>query len=137
MDETIQIKKDILFVSAGEIIAAVLMLGIYLLIRRFSALVVLGATIGVLLAVGNYVFMAAGVLSAAKKAEAQDEAGAKRTITISRLVRYLLVFGVLLAVVLSKRFTLEALIAVLVPLVLFRPILSLGELFRKGGEAKN
>ena len=85
-----------------------------------------------------FIAMAAGVLSAAKKAEAGDELGAKRVITISRLVRYLLLFGILLAVVLSKRFELPEMIAMLIPLVLFRPILSLGELFRKkeGGEAK-
>ena len=124
--------------ALGEAALAVLMLGVYFLIRKMSLLVGIGALIGVLLAVGNYVFMAAGVLSAAKKAEAGDEPGAKRVITISRLVRYLLLFGILLAVVLSKRFELPEMIAMLIPLVLFRPILSLGELFRKkeGGEAK-
>ncbi len=138
MDDIRQVKQDILIVALGEAALAVLMLGVYFLIRKMSLLVGIGALIGVLLAVGNYVFMAAGVLSAAKKAEAGDELGAKRVITISRLVRYLLLFGILLAVVLSKRFELPEMIAMLIPLVLFRPILSLGELFRKkeGGEAK-
>ena len=138
MDDIRQVKQDILIVALGEAALAVLMLGVYFLIRKMSLLVGIGALIGVLLAVGNYVFLAAGVLSAAKKAEAGDELGAKRVITISRLVRYLLLFGILLAVVLSKRFELPEMIAMLIPLVLFRPILSLGELFRKkeGGEAK-
>ena len=136
MNDIRQVKQDILIVTLGEIIAATLMIGVYLLIRKMSLLVGIGALIGVLLAVGNYVFMAAGVLSAAKKAEAGDEQRAKRVITISRLVRYLVLFGILLAVVLSKRFELPEMIAILVPLVLFRPILSLGEFFRKGGEEK-
>ena len=138
MDDIRQVKQDILIVALGEAALAVLMLGVYFLIRKMSLLVRIVALIGVLLAVGNYVFLAAGVLSAAKKAEAGDELGAKRVITISRLVRYLLLFGILLAVVLSKRFELPEMIAMLIPLVLFRPILSLGELFRKkeGGEAK-
>ena len=139
MNDIRQIKQDILIVTIGEIIAAAVMIGVYFLIRKMSGLVAIGAAIGVLLAVGNYVFMAAGVLSAAKKAEAGDELGAKRVLTLSRLVRYLLLFGILLAVVLSKRFELPEMIAVLVPLVLFRPILSLGEFFRKkeGGEKEN
>ncbi len=140
MNDIRQIKQDILIVTVGEIIAAVLMIGIYFLIRKMSGLAVLGAAAGVFLAVGNYVFMAAGVLSAAKKAEAGDEQGARRVLSVSRLVRYLILFGILLLIVLSKRFELPEMIAVLVPLLLFRPILSLGELFRKkegGGEKEN
>ena len=138
MNDIRQIKKDILIVLLGEIIAAAMMLGVYLLIGKMSLFAGIGALAGVLLAVGNYVFLAAGVLSAAKKAEAGDEAGAKRVMAVSRLVRYLVLFGVLLVIVLSKRFALPEMLAVLIPLVLFRPILSLGEFFRKkGGEEKN
>ncbi len=138
MNDITEIKRDILIVTIGEIIAAAILLGVYLLIGKMSVFAGIGVLLGVLLAVGNYVFMAAGVLSAAKKAEAGDTQGAKRVMTVSRLARTLVLFGILLAVVLSKRFTLPEMIAVLVPLVLFRPILSLGEFFRKkGGEQDN
>lgn len=133
MDDISQIRRELLIVAIGELAAAAVMLGVYALLGKFSSFVLLGAAIGGFLAVGNYAFMAAGVVAAAKKAKEGDEGGAKRVLSISRLVRYLVLFGLLLVMVLNKKFPLPAMIAALVPLVLFRPIVSLGELFRKRG----
>ncbi len=128
------VKRDVMIVAIGELIAAAVMLGVFALLKKLDGKVLLAAAIGVALAVGNYALMAIGVNAASNAAEKGDAARAKRILNLSRLVRYVALAGIMLAVVLSDLFPLAGIIALVVPLVLFRPILSFGEAFRKGGE---
>ena len=114
--------------AVGELICLALMLGVYALLDKLTDKVVLGGIIGFCLAVVNYVLMAAGVWSAAEKAEKGDPAGGKRTITVSMLGRYLLMILVLVAGAKSGRCDV---LAMLIPLALGRPLIFLGEFFRR------
>ena len=109
MNDLKDIKRDILIVAAGELLAAAVMLLVYFFLHKLTGLVALSALLGVLLATGNYALMAAGVLSASKKAAAGDEAGAKRALNLSRILRYLILAGILAAAALSGYFDLPEL----------------------------
>ncbi len=94
----------------------------------------LGGIAGGILAILNFFFMAVGASLAADKAEAQNVKGGQVTIQASYLLRLVLLFIVLFALVKSG---LCNVICAVLPLVFTRPILTLGEFFRKSGEVKS
>ena len=114
--------------AIGELICTGLMFGVYVLLDKFTNKVLLGGCIGLALAVLNYVLMAVGVWSASDKAENGDPAGGRRTITASMLGRYLLMILVLVA---GAKSGWCDVIAMLVPLALSRPLIFVGEFFRR------
>ena len=114
--------------ALGQLICLGLMFGVYLLLDKLTDKVLLGGSIGFVLAVVNYLLMAVGVWAAADKAERGDAAGGKRTVTVSMLGRYLLMILVLVAGAKSGKCDV---IAMLVPLVLSRPLIFVGEFFRR------
>ena len=118
-------------VLAGEIVCVGAMLGIYALLGYFSHKVLLGGIVGLVLATLNFFFMAVGTSLAADKAETQDVKGGQTVLQISMLIRYALLFVVLFAFLKSG---LCNLLALLLPLVFVRPVLTLGEFFRKKGD---
>lgn len=134
MDDKKQLMRELLIVAAGEVLFAGLMLLVYFLLHLLDRKVILAAAIGVCLVTLNFFLMILGVISASNKAEKGDVAGGKRAMSISMMLRLLLMIAVLAAAVLSGLFELKAIIAMLIPLLLFRPIVSLGEFFRKAGE---
>lgn len=134
MDNKKDLMRELLIVSVGEAVCVAIMLLIYYFLHKLDLFVVLGAVIGAALVILNLFIMILGVVSASKKAEQGDVAGGKRAMSLSMTLRYLLMIGVLVAAVLSGFFTLPSILALLIPLVLFRPIISLGEFFRKSGE---
>lgn len=136
MDDKKQLMRELLIVSAGEVLFAGLMLLVYFLIHQLDWKVIFAAAIGVFLVTLNFFIMILGVVSAADKAEKGDVTGGKRAMNLSMTLRLILMLAVLAAAVLSGFFDLKHIIAMLIPLLLFRPIISLGEFFRKAGDKK-
>ena len=119
-----------LLVLLGETVAVALMIGVYALIGKFSVQAVLGGLVGVLLASGNFFFMAMIATLAADKAEQQDVEGGKKLIKSSYPIRILVLAAVLF---LCGKSGWCDVIAMAVPLLLVRPILTIQEFFKKKG----
>ena len=90
----------------------------------------LGGIVGGLIATANFFFMSLFVTLAADKAEAQDVAGGQKLIQLSYMGRMLALFLILFLCAKSGKFHLLALV---IPLVFTRPILTVSELFKKKG----
>ena len=125
--------KETAIVSAGMVVCVAAMFGIYALLGYFSKKVLLGGILGGVLALLNFFFMAVGTSLAADKAEAQNVKGGKALLQVSLLVRYILLFLVLFA---GAKSGLCDPIALVLPLVFVRPLLTFGEFFRKSGDKK-
>ena len=122
--------KETALVAAGEILCVALMCGVYALLGKFSGSVILGGLVGLVVAVGNFFFMAVAATLAADKAEAQDVEGGKKMMKASYPVRMLVMAAVLFICGKSGYFDILALV---LPLVFVRPILTIAEFFRKKG----
>ena len=133
MDPRKIVFQETAIVAVGELICTAAMVGIFSLMGYFNTGVVLGAIVGAVLATGNFLFMAIGASLAADKAEAQDVKGGQNLLQLSMLLRYAVLFIVLFACGKSGMFNL---IALVLPLVFVRPILTIAEFFRKPGERK-
>ena len=125
--------KETAIVLIGQIVCVAVMLGIYALLGRFDLSVLLGGIVGGVLATANFFFMAVGATLAADKAEQDNVKGGKAMIQSSYTIRLVVLVVVLFACAKSGYFDL---LALLLPLVFTRPILSVGEFFRKSGESK-
>lgn len=120
-------------VLVGQVICVAAMFGIYALLGYFSQKVLFGGIAGLVLATLNFFFMAVGTSIAADKAQAQNVKGGKAVLQLSMLVRYAVLFVVLFA---FGKSGLCDLIALVLPLVFVRPILTFGEFFTKKGDEK-
>ena len=120
--------KETALVALGQALCTGAMLGIYALLGAFDRAVLLGGIFGGILAVANFFFMAIGVSLASDKAENQDVKGGKATVQLSYILRMVLLFVVLFALVKSG---LCNVLSCVLPLVFTRPILSVAEFFRK------
>lgn len=132
MDSRKFVLKETGLLAIGQGICVGIMLGIFALLGNFDRSVVLGGVFGGLLAVLNFFFMAVGATLAADKAEQNDVKGGQAMIKASYLLRLVVLAVVLFALVKSG---LCNVLAAVLPLAFTRPILSVGEFFRKSGEA--
>lgn len=123
-----QILRELRIYALMQLACLGLMFGVYALLHRLTGKVLLGGAVGAALAILNYSLTAVGVLRAADQAEAGDVARAKRTITVSMLLRYLLMLAVLVACAKLKWCDV---IAMLIPLLLSRLLIFAGEYFRR------
>ena len=131
MDSRKYVFKETLTVAVGEAICVAVMLGVFALLGKFDRSVVLGGILGGLLAVANFFFMAVGTALAADKAENQDVKGGQAVISSSYTIR-MIVMAVLLFAAVKSGFC--NVFASVIPLVFVRPVLTLGEFFRKSGD---
>lgn len=131
MDSRKYVLQQTLRVAVGEAVCVAAMIGIFALLGHFGADVVLGGIVGGLVAVANFFFMAVGVTLAADKAESQDVKGGKALISSSYTIRLIVMAVVLFAAAKSGYCNVFALV---IPLVFVRPVLTVGEFFRKSGE---
>lgn len=115
-------------VALGELIGCAAMILVFWLLGSCDTSVVLGAAVGGVLSVLNFLFMAIGASLAADKAEAQDVSGGKKLIRNSMSLRYIGLFVILFACAKSGLFHTVALV---VPLIFVRPALTVAEFFRK------
>ena len=131
MDSRKYVLKETLYVAAGEAVCVAAIIGIFALLGQYSREVLLGGIVGGLVAVANFFFMAVGVTLAADKAENQDVKAGKALVSSSYTIRLVLMAVVLFAAAKSGYCNVFALV---IPLVFVRPVLTLGEFFRKSGE---
>lgn len=131
MDSRKLVFKETAVVLIGQAICVAAMIGICVLLGVYSQPVLLGGIFGGILAVLNFFFMAVSTMMAADKAEQQNVKGGQLTVQLSFLLRMGLLFIILFALIKSG---LCNSLAVVLPLVFTRPILFVGEFFRKSGE---
>ena len=131
MDSRKIVFKETAVIAIGEVICVAVMIGVFALLGRLDLSVVLGGSFGGVLAILNFFFMAVGASLAADKAENQNVKGGQGILKSSMLLRYVVLFLVLFA--LAKSGICNRL-ALVLPLVFVRPVLSVGEFFRKKGD---
>ena len=131
MDSRKFVLTETAIILAGELICSAAMVGIFALLGKFDSTVLLGAVVGALAATLNFFFMALIASLAADKAQKQDVKGGQAIVQSSYFVRMVLLFVVLFAFAKSG---LCNVIAMVVPLVFVRPVLTIAEFFRKSGE---
>ena len=125
------ILRHTLILTIGELIGVGAMVGIFALLKQLDWTVPVGGAIGLVLAVGNFFFMALSASSAADKAQNQDVKAGKATVKSSFLFRLMVIF--VLLIVFAKSGVADP-IAMVVPLFLVRPIISVAEFFGKPGK---
>lgn len=133
MDSRKFVLKETAVIALGQAICVAAMIGIFALLGHFDRSVLIGGIAGGLLATLNFFFMAVGASIAADKAQEQNVKGGQATIQMSYMVRLVVLFIVLFALVKSG---LCNVITAVLPLAFTRPILTIGEFFRKSGEVK-
>lgn len=131
MDSKKIVYRETGIVAIGETICTCLMLGIYALLHKFSLHVLLGVIAGWVLAVGNFLFMAIIVSLAADRAEKQDVEGGQKLLQSSYPIRIIALGALLLVCALSGYFDV---LAMAIPLLFVRPIITIAEFFRKKGD---
>lgn len=122
--------KQTLLVLLGVLICSVLMCIVYALLGKFDLSVVLGGLAGTVLATGNFFSMAMIATLAADKAENQDVEGGKKLMKGAYPIRILVLAAVLVLCAKSGYFDVLALV---LPLVFVRPVLTVLEFFKKKG----
>ena len=120
-------------VALGQAACVAAMIGVFALLGYFDYTVVLGGLMGAVIANLNFLFMAIGVSLAADKAQEQNVKSGKSMVTGSYMIRIILMFVVLFACAKSGHFHV---IALVLPLVFVRPILTIAEFFQKKGSDK-
>ena len=123
--------RETLRVALGVAVCVAAMIGVFALLGQFSREVVLGGIVGGLVAVGNFFFMAVGVTLAADKAENPAVKAGKALGSSSYTIRLIVMAVVLFAAAKSGYCNVFALV---IPLVFVRPVLTVGEFFRKSGD---
>lgn len=127
------ILRETALLAIGELICTAAMVGVFALLGYFSYKVIVGGIVGMVLAVGNFFFMAISSDAAADKAAEQDVKTGKKAMKLSYQMR-LLIMGVLLFVFAKSGHS--NLLAMACPLFFVFPIIMVIEFFRKSGGAK-
>ena len=122
--------SQISIVLAGELVLSAVMVGVFATLGYFDLSVVLGAIAGAVIASANHLVLMLGVLAAASKAENNDVKGGQMLVQMSYMGRLI---GLFLILVLCAKSNIFNLIALVIPLVLTRPILTIAEYFNKKG----
>lgn len=120
--------------AIGQLLCAGAMVGIFALLGYYDSTVLIGAAVGCVMAVGNFFMMAVASEAAADKAMNDDVKGGKAAIKASFRMRLVILF--VLLILLAKSGVCNP-IAMVVPLLLTRPVLTVVEFFRKSGEVKS
>lgn len=131
MDSRRFVLKETAMILIGEILCCAAMVGIFALLGSFDLSVVWGAAVGASASTLNFFFMAIGASLAADKAQQQNVKGGEALVRSSYIIRMVVLFVVLFAFAKSG---LCNVIAMVVPLIFVRPILTVAEFFRKSGE---
>lgn len=116
----------------GELILSAVMVAVFAVLGYYETGVLLGAVVGSLVATLNHTVLIIGVLSASKKAENQDVKGGQAAIQMSYMGRLL---GLFLILVLCAKSGVFNLLALVIPLLFARPLLTVSDHFnqKKGG----
>lgn len=127
MDSRKTVIKETAFVAAGEVILSAAMVGVFAALGHFQMNVLWSALVGCAVIVLNHFFLAITVSLAADRAEQGEVAEAQKMIRLSSAGR-LVTMGValLVSILLGAN-----VLALCLPLLFIRPILMVGEFFRK------
>lgn len=128
MNDKQQTLRELLIFALGELICLGLLYGAFALLGKLDSEVLLGGAIGAVTAVLNYFLMAVGVYTAAARAEAGDPARGRRIVSLSMAGRFLLMIAIL---VVGAKSGLCNVVAMVIPLILFRVLIFVGEFFRR------
>lgn len=131
MDNRKYILSQSLIVLLGELVLSAVMVSIFAVLGYFDFSVVLGAAMGSILATANHLVLMLGVIGASAKAEKQDVKGGQMLIQMSYMGRLI---GLFLILILCAKSGVFNLIALAVPLVFTRPVLTIAEYFNKKGD---
>lgn len=131
MDTRKYILKETIIILAGQALCVGVMYGFFALLHAFDKSVLLGGIAGGLLATLNFFAMSMAAMIASDKALNQDVKGGETTLKISQTGRLIAMAVVLIVFAKSGYFHV---IAMVLPLVFTRPILTVREFFRKSGE---
>ncbi len=128
MDSRKQILRQTGEIALGVALCTGAMLIVYYAIGQFTTRVLYGAIAGFCLGVGNFLVMAILASRAADKAQAQDVNAGKALIQGSYLGRMVLLFVILVVLV---KIQLCDPLAMVIPLVFVRPVITVTELLIK------
>ena len=130
MDNRKYVISQTLTVLVGELVLSALMVGVFTLLGYFDKSVLFGAAAGSVIATINHLVLVLGVLAASSKAEKQDVKGGQALVQMSYFGRTI---GLFLILVLCAKTGIFNLIALVIPLVFTRPILTITDHFNKKG----
>ena len=130
MDNRKYVLSQALIILIGELALSALMVGIFAILGYWDFSVVLGAVAGAVIATLNHLVLVLGVMAAASKAEKQDVKGGQMLVQMSYMGRLI---GLFLVLVLCAKSGIFNLIALVIPLVFTRPILTITDHFNKKG----
>lgn len=130
MDSRKIVFQETSVIAIGEAICVPLMVLTFFLYGAFDRTVVFGGIAGALIATANFFFMAMSTSLAADKALAEDVKGGQATMQFSYIFRLIFMFGALAVCAKSGMMNLLALV---IPVLLVRPIIMFAEFFRKKG----
>jgi hypothetical protein len=120
-------------IALGQVVCVAAMIGVFALLGQFDMTVLWGGIVGGVMATLNFFFMAIGAMMAADKAMEENVTAGTATVRMSYILRLAVLAIVLFAFAKSGICNVVALV---VPLVFTRPILTITEFFRKPGEKK-
>ncbi len=133
MDWRKEIGKQFIYVAVGQAIGLGVLYGIFALLNAFDMTVLWGGFIGALLALGNFTAMVISAIRASGKAMEQEVKAGQLMVQGSYLLRMVVLFILLFALVKTGKFHV---ISLVVPLIFIRPALSVGQLLQKRGETQ-
>lgn len=130
MDPRKIVFQETAIVAVGELICTAAMVGVFALLGYYDAGVLWGGIVGAAIAVLNFFLMAMGTSAAADKAEAQNVAEGQKLIQLSYMGRMI---GLLVILVICAKTEVFNLLALVIPLVFVRPVLTVAEIINKKG----
>lgn len=130
MDSRKDVMKELLLVTVGVLLCSAIMVGVFALLGKFSVNVLISALAGSFIIILNYFFLAVTVTLAADKAQAGKADEAKKMMRLSPMVRLVVMAAALFIGIKAG----GNVIALVLPLVFLRPVLMVGEFFRKKGD---
>lgn len=117
-------------VIIGQVICTAVMIAVFAVCGKYQLSVLLGGIAGALIATGNFFLLSFFANRAADLAEAQDVVGGQKLIQLSYMGRML---GLFLVLFLCAKSGLFHVLALAIPLIFTRPILTVSEFFKKKG----
>ncbi len=124
--------RQIARVFVGEVLCIAVMLGLYALLEKLNMSVILGAVLGGLVSISNFVALSIMVSSAADRAAAQtDVKKVQAGLQGMTFVRLLCVAGLMILLIKSGKCDP---IATILPLLFVQLSIPLTNFFRKGGD---
>lgn len=130
MDNRKYVFSQVLTVLIGELLLSALMVGVFAILGHFDKSVVYGAAAGAVITTLNHLVLVLSVMAASEKAEKQDVKGGQALVQMSYMGRLI---GLFLILVLCAKSGIFNLIALVIPLVFTRPILTITEKYNKKG----